>query len=87
VDNRHDIERAESWDDADDARGWLADRFRLDRTAGQPWTTVLAAQFVPLSCHVTCCEIARDRSGSVSAGQMWWARGDLNPHVLTDTRT
>jgi hypothetical protein len=25
--------------------------------------------------------------GALDPAAMWWARGDLNPHVLTDTRT
>jgi len=44
IDNVREIHRYRSFDGPDDARGWLADIYRRDRTEGQSWSVYLGVE-------------------------------------------
>jgi hypothetical protein len=52
IDRTSRIEAPETFDGPDDARGWLRDLYRRDRTEGQEWTIVLGVEKAGLSAQL-----------------------------------
>jgi hypothetical protein len=52
LDRTSGIEQARTFDGPDQAREWLRDMYRTDRTAGQPWTIYLGVEKAGLSAQL-----------------------------------